>query len=226
MYLSKVTPTIHFIHQLRRKFSGNQFWEHQMIWDLFENTPEQTRDFLYRREDVPGTLPFYYVLSTRKPERMQSDLDIQSKPFTPNIQVGERLHFSLRANAVVTRKVDEQSNKRIRRDIIEAKVDEYKKRFPNAKDRPSPPTIHHEAAQIWLARQGNNNGFTPGEFFVENHRFHQVKKPQDANTRHFTSLDFHGQLIVDNPDLWIKALQMGLGRSKAFGCGLVLIRRA
>ena len=225
MYLSKVTPTIHAIHRLKRQFSGNLFWEHQMVWDLFDNTTEQTRDFLYRREDSPGKLPFYYVLSERQPNNAGLDMEIQSKAFHPRLQAGERLQFSLRANAVITRKVDDHSNKRQRRDIIEARVDEYKKQYPNPQDRPPPSIIHQEAAQMWLNRQGENNGFSVGEFFVENHTFHKVRKPKDANTRQFTSLDFQGQLIVNAPDQFLRAMKNGLGRSKAFGCGLMLVKR-
>jgi CRISPR system Cascade subunit CasE len=225
MYLSKVIPTIHFIHKLKRKFSGNLFWEHQMVWDLFDNTPEQTRDFLYRREDTPGQLPFYYVVSARHPKCDGLDLDVQSKKYKPALQQGDRLQFNLRANAVVTRKVDGNSKKRLRRDIIEAKVDEYKRRYSNPKDLPRPSVIHYEAAQGWLHRQGENNGFSVSEFFVENHSFNKVKKPNDPNTRQFTSLDLHGQLIIDDPGQFTKIVENGLGRSKAFGCGLLLIKR-
>jgi CRISPR system Cascade subunit CasE len=213
------------MHKLKRKFRGGLFWEHQMIWDLFNNTPDQTRDFLYRREDTAGQLPFYYVLSTREPENSVAGLSIQSKLFNPCLQTGDQLRFSLRANAVVTRKVDDHSNKRIRRDIIEARVDDYKQRFPNPADRPSPAVIHQEAAQTWLERQGILHGFGVGEIFADNHSFYNVKKPNDSNTRHFTSLDFHGQLTVTDPELFKITLENGLGRAKAFGCGLLLVRR-
>jgi CRISPR system Cascade subunit CasE len=39
-------------------------------------------------------------------------------------------------------------------------------------------------------------------------------------------LDFEGTLEVTNPTSFIEAIGHGLGRSKAFGCGLMLIRRA
>ncbi len=61
--------------------------------------------------------------------------------------------------------------------------------------------------------------------WVENHAYHRVKKPHDSNTRRFASLDLHGELKVDDPEAVVKALKTGLGRSKAFGCGLMLVRR-
>lgn len=225
MYLSKISPSVEYLHKLKRNFSKYLFLEHQMIWGLFDNSPEQTRDFLYRSEDTLGAIPFYYVLSARCPENTQLDLDVQSQIYNPILKAGDRLHFSLRANAVITRKTDDHSKKRQRRDIIEAKVDEYKERYSNPKDRPRPSVIHQEAAQAWMDRQGKNNGFSAGEFFVENHSFNKVEKPNDPNTRQFTSLDFHGQLIVDDPGQFGKVMVNGLGRSKAFGCGLLLIKR-
>jgi CRISPR system Cascade subunit CasE len=196
-----------------------------MIWDLFDNGPEQTRDFLYRSEEIPGAIPFYYVLSARRPKNTQQGLDVQSQIYDPILKIGDRLHFSLRANAVITRKTDTHSKKRQRRDIIEAKADEYKKRYSNPKDRPRPSVIHQEAAQAWLDRQGKINGFSADDFFVENHSFHKASKPNDPNTRLFTSLDFHGQLTVNDPGQFRDVIANGLGRSKAFGCGLLLIKR-
>ncbi|WP_308340124.1 type I-E CRISPR-associated protein Cas6/Cse3/CasE [Thiolapillus sp.] len=35
-----------------------------------------------------------------------------------------------------------------------------------------------------------------------------------------------GSLTVTEPDAYLATLKQGLGRAKAFGCGLMLIRRA
>ena len=226
MYLSKITvadPQAWF-HR-RRKIRDDLFREHQMIWNLFDNAPDQQRDFLYRREDNPGQLPFYYVLSQRQPCHAERDLDIQSKPFSPVLKAGDQLQFKLRANAVVTRKVDDHSKKRVRRDVIEAKVDEYKRQYPRPEDRPPPSIIHQEAAMQWLKRQGTANGFTIDELLVGNHVFNRSQKPGDANSRRFTSLDLQGRVTVQDADKLVSVLNSGLGRAKAFGCGLMLVRR-
>lgn len=226
MYLSKISladPQAWF--KRKRKIRDDLFREHQMIWDLFESSPNQSRDFLYRREDVPGALPFYYLLSARNPTYDGSDLDLQTKVFEPVLEQGAKLSFSLRANAVVTRKVSDKSKKRQRRDIVEAKVDECKQQFPRPEERPSPAQIRHDAVDSWLLRQGETNGFTIREFFVENHQFHKVRKPNDPNERRFSSLDVRGQLVVKEPGMFREVLSNGLGRSKAFGCGLMLVKR-
>jgi len=224
MYLSKIALTrtsLEQIHRLRRK--DGDFWEHRMVWNLFDNAPDQRRDFLYRREDPPGERPFYYLLSLRQPVCNPVDADIQTRKFDPVLQTGDRLAFSLRANAVVTRKVDDHGKRRRRLDIIDA---EYEARYPDPADRPPPAVIQQEAAEQWMKRQGERHGFHLDALRVSNHRYHKIRKPGDGNLRQFTSLDLDGLLTVEDPAVLRSALFHGLGRSKAFGCGLLLVRRA
>ena len=42
----------------------------------------------------------------------------------------------------------------------------------------------------------------------------------------FSVLDLEGELEVTDPALFLRSLAAGFGRAKAFGCGLMLIRRA
>jgi CRISPR system Cascade subunit CasE len=42
----------------------------------------------------------------------------------------------------------------------------------------------------------------------------------------FSVLDLEGVLEVQSPDRFVDALTRGFGKAKAFGCGLMLIRRA
>ncbi len=227
MYLSRIILTrasLETIHRLRRK--DHDFWEHRMIWNLFDNRPEQKRDFLYRREDPPGQRPFYSLLSAREPTCNPLAADIQTRAYEPALQAGDRLAFSLRANAVITRKVDDHSKRRHRIDIIDAKVDEYEAKYADRKDWPPPAVIHQEAAEQWMNRQAGQHGFRLDALRVSNHQYHKIKKPGDSNLRQFTSLDLDGVLVVEDPAALQNALFNGLGRSKAFGCGLLLVRRA
>ncbi len=87
--------------------------------------------------------------------------------------------------------------------------------------------IHFEAGEEWINKQGERCGFRVKNLLVENHQFHKVRKPSDPNVRQFTSIDFHGQIRDIEPQKFIDvALFNGLGRSKGFGCGLMLIRRS
>lgn len=239
MYLSKITYSPDHRAAMVKQLTQNRnlFHEHKMIWNLMPKDAQAKRDFLYLRDDS-NTFPFYYLLSKRQPGDVPEYLQVQSKEFSPKLNAGDRCHFTLRANAVVTRKTNSNNNKRLRRDIIESKADQYKQQFPNPADRPSSAIIHNEAGQEWLQKRGETCGFKVSELLVSNHQFHDTKKPSDKNSRHFTSLDFQGRLEITDSDLFLKQLYFGepsenqsteinrgLGRSKAFGCGLMLIRK-
>ena len=138
MYLSKVSYSPNHRAEMVKALTAHQrnlFSEHDMVWQCMPEDKEAKRDFLYRREDRDRQ-PFYYLLSARKPENWPEFLQVETKEFAPKLEAGGYYGFSLRANAVVTRKVDDSSKRRIRRDIVEAKVDEYKLRFPNPQERP------------------------------------------------------------------------------------------
>ena len=243
MYLSKITFARAHRAEMVKALTQNRnlFNEHQMIWDLMPHDANAKRDFLYRKEDDEITrFPFYYLLSERTLERVPDFLDVQSKVFAPQLLAGGHYGFSLRANAVITRKVDDNSKKRLRRDIVDAKVDEYKQRFAVAADRPPSAVIHHEAGEQWLAGQGEKHGFKLVELSVSNHQFHWHQKKDGGTRRQFASLDFDGVIEITDPEKFIEAMYTGrpnsdpklhlpvrgVGRSMAFGCGLMLIRKA
>ncbi|MBV1916048.1 MAG: type I-E CRISPR-associated protein Cas6/Cse3/CasE [Pseudomonadales bacterium] len=242
MYLSKLTySSTHRAEMVKAlTLHRNLFHEHQMIWNLMPLDADAKRDFLYRK-DESERFPFYYLLSERLPDNVPDFLQVQSKAFQPQLMEGSVYGFSLRANAVVTRKIDDNSKKRIRRDIIDAKVDEYKQRFPVVGDRPASAVIHHEAGEQWLSAQGEKHGFKLRDLSVSNHQFHKHQnKDSNSGHRQFASLDFDGTLEITNPEQFVQSmysgrsnsdpkndsLVRGLGRSMAFGCGLMLIRKA
>lgn len=246
MYLSKITFSRQYLAAMVRHFRKGLFHEHQMIWDLFAADKHAKRDFLYYREDdpkSPDTFPFYYLLSERKPASHRPELIIQTQSYAPQLKAGDCLHFSLRANATKMVDIASPSSNPVykRKGIIEAKVHAYKTKFPEPKDRPAKARLHHEAGEEWLARQSEKAGFKLMNLMVENHQFHQMKKPKKANKPQgnrqcFSSIDFKGQLQVTQPECFLETcfyardqhtqqLIAGFGRSKAFGCGLMLIRR-
>ena len=42
----------------------------------------------------------------------------------------------------------------------------------------------------------------------------------------FSTLEFEGLLTVSDPDAFLSGIARGFGATKAYGCGLMLIRRA
>lgn len=111
MFLSKVTfkPDILKSSQLVNLLQGNTYGYHQLLWDLFD---QQQRDFLYRIElgeeqrvakQPYRNSPVFYVLSMAKPKSDPPLFTVASKPFNPQLTVGQRIAFRLRANPVVTK---------------------------------------------------------------------------------------------------------------------------
>lgn len=183
----------------------NLFYEHQMIWNLLPQDETAKRDFMYRRTDE-GDLPFYYLLSEREPAVKVDYLHCATRRYEPQLLAGDTLQFSLRVNAVKTHQRPKEIKQRKRVGLL--KSDEL-----------------HD----WLLAQGEKGGFQlqAESLVVENTQIHEVSKPYDNNRRTFTSVDLQGKLQVTDAEVFIReVLFKGLGRSKAFGCGLMLIRRA
>ena len=74
---------------------------HQLIWTVFSDSRDRTRDFLWRA-DGKGR---FYTLSARPP--LANDLfnPPETKAFEPKLSAGDRLRFCLRANATRSRAV-------------------------------------------------------------------------------------------------------------------------
>jgi CRISPR system Cascade subunit CasE len=76
-----------------------------------------------------------------------------------------------------------------------------------------------------LARQGAAHGFAP-EAGVAVDGYTRVRIDREAGKPAvFAVVDFTGALRVTEPDGFLAALASGFGRARAFGCGLMLIRR-
>jgi len=57
--------------------------------------------------------------------------------------------------------------------------------------------------------------------------YEQVRIPREGNRPiSFSTLIFQGVLTVDAPERFLANVLRGFGAAKAFGCGLMLIRRA
>jgi len=87
------------------------------------------------------------------------------------------------------------------------------------------------ATENWLINKGKQNGFEPVrdekhdllKFQAESYRWHAL--PKKGHKAGFSSVDFEGVLQVTDPILLVEALFNGIGPAKAFGCGLMLVRR-
>jgi CRISPR system Cascade subunit CasE len=232
MYLSRIQLSFNRLtpDMLKKWDSATPYASHQWLWQLF---PQQdTRQFLFRQDDHGC----FYVLSAIPPLPQHGLFNIETKSFQPQLAEGVLLHFQLRANPVITR-----NNKRS--DVMmDAKFQAKAKGVPQEQWW----DLQQQAAQIWLEKQGEKYGFClvkeevddfalwAGGENVENqtratcvkayqqHRF--IRKSLEKQIT-FSSVDFEGILCITNLALFKQALFYGLGKSKALGCGMLMVKR-
>jgi CRISPR system Cascade subunit CasE len=201
---------------------------HQMIWALFPHQSDAHRDFIYRRDDKQGW-PCFYVVSHRRPENISGLFAVDAKKYHPKLKEGERLTFSLRVNPVVTKK--NGNGKRSRHDVVMDAKQKFKKeeacrsRTPGIKI--DMPELIRKTGLKWLASRSNACGFTfhPEQVTVEGYFQHRMAKLGKSKSISFSTLDFDGLLTVKDVPNFTRMLFTGMGPAKAFGCGLMLVRR-
>jgi CRISPR system Cascade subunit CasE len=81
-----------------------------------------------------------------------------------------------------------------------------------------------EAGHDWLVAQGASAGFHVDRVEVIAYRSEKIPRGRQAPIE-LGVLDLEGQIGVAEPQLFVSALAAGFGKAKAFGCGLMLIRR-
>lgn len=231
MYLSRVRVDLNGLSRtaLFDIMSGGAYSAHQLLWQSFPDH-DGARPFLFRQEmedsveqgKSPKGLPLFYVLSDRAPVSIAGLLEVQTKPFSPALRAGERLAFRLRANPTVARRVEGVKHS-LRSDVLMA----AKKPFPPGQRTSSEcvDAMDH-AARDWLASRAEGLGFRlPAQAEVGTYRQHVLQKSGRRDAIQFSTVDYEGLLEVIDPGRLVEALARGIGRAKAFGCGLMLLRR-
>lgn len=232
MFLSRVHINTQALtpRNLMPLLEGDSYRNHQLLWQLF--TAEETRPFLFRQEleqsfdsssGKPRGLPLFYVLSSIEP---QADTDLftcEVKPFDPKLVSGQQLGFKLRANPVVAKREEGRKNSRHHDVLMDAK---RAAKSNGVTDKVAIQRQMDEAAQEWLANdsRAEKAGYQL-ESVPEISGYQQhVHRRKGRNIR-FSSVDFQGLLTVTDPDRFMRTLAEGIGRSRAFGCGMWMVRR-
>ncbi len=226
MYFSRLTfnPLVN-PQQLAQTLLQDTYREHQALWQLFDTDPDATRDFLYRQVIEQGRIK-YYVLSERMPvDKSGIWLVDKPKPYDPKLVEGQRLFFNLRANPVVT--VATVEGKKLRHDVVmNAKKQMGFDALPPA-DRPMLQQLVQDSCMPWLQMRSELNGFSiePNLVTVDGYQQHESFAKQQKRPVRYSTVDFQGILTVTDSDRFRSALFSGIGKAKAFGCGLLLVKR-
>ncbi|MGR3718519.1 MAG: type I-E CRISPR-associated protein Cas6/Cse3/CasE [Paracoccus sp. (in: a-proteobacteria)] len=200
---------------------------HRLIWSLFAGDRGAERDFLWRSEGQGRFL----ILSPRPPAADGAGLfdPPEVKPFAPDLRVGDRLAFVLRVNATRTRRTGGREQGRGQR--VDVVMDALHG-LPSGKGSDARRLARMDAAasagRDWLARQGARAGFDLLDFAAADYSV--VPLPDHRGARRgqpqFGIIEMAGRLRIARPEDFVAQMAQGFGQAKAFGCGLMLIRRA
>jgi CRISPR system Cascade subunit CasE len=192
---------------------------HQAVADLFGERDD--RGYLYR---VTGEWPGganVLVLSAAAPlppARVGSPphrraVHVESRDFAPALAPGDMLDFELRLNAtqVVT---DPDSGRKVRTDAWEAT-------WRADRDTPCTP---HDVYGAYLRRKLSDVADVLEARVTERSEVRARRGDRPRPIR-FVAANVIGTLRVTDPARLVEQVAAGVGRAKAFGCGLVCLSR-
>jgi CRISPR system Cascade subunit CasE len=217
-------------------FGGGVYSDHQCLWNFFPASDGNARDFLFRRFEPQGgrQQALYYCVSDRPAMASHPAWRVACREYAPRVDRGDRLLFDLRVNPTQSHKRDGKS----RRDdvVMHAKKRILAERGVNRwadlpqGDRPSLYELADQAVRSWLGEEvpagfAARHGFRVlNDLRVDAYRQHRIARSGQAPIT-LSAVDLSGTLTVADSEEFTRALLCGVGRAKAFGCGLLLVRR-
>ncbi len=206
MFLSRV--------EIPWEYARNPYDLHRQLWRLFPGEEKETRSnneelrqgFLFRTEDNPTGRPARLLVQSRRmPEAASGLVIVSSREFQPQPVAGQRLAFLLTANPVKTI-TDTQRDAKPGKKSGKCRV----------------PLIKEEEQHEWIARKLAS----AGEIEAVNILPHSLVYFRKGNRGgKLATVTFEGVLRVSDPTRIAELLANGIGHAKAFGCGLLLVRR-
>lgn len=189
---------------------------HQLIAELFGQF--EHRPYLFRVVNQDGDRAEVLVLSTLRPnaellpKRAEgSVLSVETKSF-PRLRTGQTLEFEIEVNATVA-----ESATRRRFDVLHW-----------AREKAQGPVQNeNEPYEVFLSRQLEGCATLHRAHIVDRQNI-EVRTP--APDRHmkgkFVKTTLQGLITIDDAEAFMAKLGTGVGRGKAYGMGLLCLRRA
>jgi len=196
---------------------------HQKVWDLFADSPDRKRDFLYRLDSI-GKMPLVYAMSVRKPVDNKDIWNIEIKDYAPQIKERMKFGFTVRVNPVCKRDGK-------RHDVVMDAKYKMRKVTSGQDNKKTAQEIITDACRKWIEKRSEKNGFKitkQNEELVlraDGYQQTQFYKSTGSESIQYSTVDITGALEVTNERNFKKMLFFGLGPAKGFGCGLMLIRK-
>lgn len=207
----------------RERGVTREYLLHQAIADLFGDREgrgyvwrelaagEQTANVLV----MSGVSPEASALHLAPPHRRVTSLN--SRPFRPRLTPGERVDFEIRVNA--TRVVTSSSGddpmmlaRKVRRDIWDCVF----------ASRPSDDVRMQDVYADWLRRKLDGVAEV-GQTVVTERRLVRARRSLASLPMPFIAANLVGDLVVLDPGGLVASMVEGIGRCRAFGCGLLCL---
>lgn len=206
MFLSRV--------EIPWDLSRNPYDVHRHLWRMFpgenreprRNGEESRQGFLFRTEESrPGRVTRLLVQS-RKPPKAVPDLALMgTRELNPQPVFGQRLGFLLTANPIKT--------------IMDV---EREAKSGKRSEKCRVPLIREEEQRAWLERKLAGAALIDAATVLAQPSLHFRKGNRGGK---LATVTFEGVLQVADPVLLVSLMSNGIGPAKAFGCGLLLVRR-
>lgn len=197
----------------------------QRRWDRAAPDSPEGAPFLWREQERGRR---YYLLGPR-PMENSPFFEIESKPYSLDLSPGDRLAFDLRVHATVDRKMSEAADGKAIRKRIDVAMNALlaqEREGASLDERPQRRAgAAKDAACAWLTAQGERNGFALASATLIAYRVEVVPRGHRSPAR-MGIFDSVGLVEVSDPAAFAARVAAGFGRAKAFGCGLMLLRRA
>lgn len=201
MFLSRVA--------IDRSCTLDYYQLHRSLWALFPDRPEAKRDFLFHIEEQrvghDTCLLLQSAVEPVKPAGEGLRL-IAKKPYPLQLRQGQRLSFLLAANPVKTIK-DERERRNAKGNIKACRI----------------PLLKDSEQRQWLERKLAGAAILDAVLMRPNSPLYFRKQGKAGK---IVPMTFEGVIQVTDPASLTKLIHDGIGPAKAFGCGLMLVRRA
>jgi CRISPR system Cascade subunit CasE len=109
--------------------------------------------------------------------------------------------------------------------LLKDELQKTEAREPDAEEKWQ---VMQDAARQWLTKREEHIGATidTHHLIINNYQQEQVASESKNNLIRYSTIDFQGVLNVTDSEKFQAVLFKGIGKAKAFGCGLMLVKRA
>jgi len=231
---ASVTPLIDELAPV--DFGAGMTVSHRLMWSVMPGDVLAMHDrastekpdmaaFLWREAESGRK---FYILGPR-PVASSPFFIIESKPYEPEFIEGDCLTFDLRVNATVSQKEYEGFKGRCRPlDVVMASMRAEEASALASGFAIAPRTQRRmETAERsvteWLKRVGAHDGFEVKSTHLDS--YHDESLPRRGFKAKIGVCDLRGTLEVTDSERFLARVLRGFGRAKAFGCGMMLLRR-